>query len=81
MKDAVISLIEGGAKLNEKDMQGNTPLHLAAMCHYDRIDPVIALIQAGANFTELNHSGMTAREAAAKCRNWNTAKILSNPRK
>ena len=81
LKDAVISLIEGGAKLNEKDTEGNTPLHLAAMCFYDRIDPVIALIQAGASFTELNHSCMTAREAAAKCKNWNIAKILSNPQK
>jgi ankyrin repeat protein len=50
-------LLEKGAKINHKDIDGNTPLHLAVRS--SRIDAVKALVENGADVHAKNNKGHT----------------------
>lgn len=57
-------LIESGAKPNQKDVQGNTELHLAAMRGFDEV--IRLLVKHGADVNAVNNSNHTALYYAAK---------------
>lgn len=56
----LVELPELKVLINEPDSDGNTPLHLAAKIHYDRI--VTILLANGANGRITNKQGLTPRD-------------------
>jgi len=63
---AAVALLVRGAKPNRQDMQGNTPLHVAAASH--NIVGVQLLLASGANPTILNWNGLAPIHYAASSR-------------
>jgi ankyrin repeat protein len=57
-------LIESGAKINQRDPQSNTELHLAAMRGF--ADQIRLLLEKGADVSAINKDGHTALYYAAK---------------
>ena len=57
-------LVESGAKLNKKDLNGNTELHLAALKGY--ADLTRLLVEHGADVNAVNEYNRTALYYAAK---------------
>lgn len=57
----VKALIKGGAKVDAKDNDGNTPLHFAAQIHIlrHRRDLITTLLEAGAHIDVVNNDGET----------------------
>ena len=49
-------LISYGADVNITDNYGNTPLHLASICHYFNLEKMTQLLNKGANPNALNRS-------------------------
>ena len=72
----VINLIneEGTANIDARDMDGNTPLHIAARCNRKNI--VQVLIHKGANVNAKNKRGNTPLHWAAVTAALETARIL-----
>ena len=68
--DVAIALIEGGADLDARNKDGNTPLHSASFLCYQ--DIVQALVDKGADKNARNNSGSTALEGVELP--WATAK-------
>ena len=60
MLKVLVELPELKVLINEPDSDGNTPLHLAAKIHYDRI--VTILLANGANGRITNRQGLTPRD-------------------
>ena len=58
--DVAIALIEGGADLDARNKDGNTPLHSASFLCYPDIVP--ALVDKGADKNARNNSGSTPLE-------------------
>ena len=58
--DVAIALIEGGADLDARNKDGNTPLHSASFLCYP--DIVQALVDKGADKNARNNSGSTPLE-------------------
>ena len=50
-------LLESGADPNQKDIIGNTPLHLAACTNHTSM--VTLLLKAGTNINSIDNSGRT----------------------
>lgn len=57
-------MIQHQCRLNPKDNQGNTPLHLA--CEEDHGDCAVLLIEHGADIDRLNQDGKTPIELCLK---------------
>ena len=58
--DMVLALLEGGAEVNPRHDNGNTPLHVAVSSwRGDDTEIAMALLQAGAEVNALNDEGMT----------------------
>ena len=53
-------LISYGADVNITDNYGNTPLHLASICHYFNLEQMTQLLNKGANPNALNRSKYAA---------------------
>src|SRR5690606_34948875 len=72
--EAVTTLLANGADPRTADMQGNTPLHLAAR----GADPVISalLVDAGAQVDAMNADGFTPLAIACGSANWHIADFL-----
>lgn len=64
-REIVDLLIEGGADVHAKNIDGATPLHMAFK-HFDFIK-VKSLIKAGANLNEKDKKGRTPRYYGLKC--------------
>jgi ankyrin repeat protein len=64
----------GGANIEPKDFDGNTPLHLA--CHYDHLAIVKALVIGGADIRAINVLGDLPIHKAVSRRNSEVAKYL-----
>lgn len=67
---AVLSLIQGGADIEAKGLDGATPLHLAVI--FDRAEVAVALVRGGANVHAPHplaaHEGTSLHHAAANNR-------------
>lgn len=61
----LMKLLNNGARLNQKDAEGNTPLHLAAM-HHMEYDCVSALLENNADANAQNHAGLSPIHLVAK---------------
>lgn len=73
-------LIESGAKINEPDNAGNTPLHSAAD-DWHNLDTIKYLVLKGADLNTKNHNGKTPRDLArTEGRNF-FARYKANPEK
>lgn len=64
MTDIVRKLCKAGADVSIKDVNGDTPLHIAAKMGFPEIIKI--LIKYGANISEENNKGMTPIQVAAK---------------
>ena len=60
--------------LEEKDHEGNTPLHLA--CKYNRLDVLQFLLDRGADVTVRNQGNMTCLDVAIEWEAEEVAKTL-----
>ncbi len=72
---AVVSALKSGANVNEKDEEGETPLHWAVK--RKNTDVIDALLQAGAG-AETPALKKKAALIAAGCESWNTEFFLRN---
>ena len=63
--EIIKTLIKGGADVNDKANNGNTPLHEAAM-HNDNANIIKELIKAGADINARNNHGFTPLHSAAR---------------
>lgn len=72
--DAVMTLVTNGARLDCRDAQGNTPLHLSARSS----NPAVAeiLIDAGAALDAVNAAGLTPLGVALQAGQWTVASYL-----
>ncbi|XP_025085724.1 uncharacterized protein LOC112559059 [Pomacea canaliculata] len=57
-------LLQRGASLHQKNLEGNTPLHLAVLCH--NWDVATELVYLGAEVNELDSEGFTVLQRLAQ---------------
>lgn len=77
--EGVRKSIDNGAKLNEKDKYGWTPLHHASYSKYSHNDKIIKLlIDSGSNVNAQDHSGNTALHYAIMRTNDNAFSAIIN---
>lgn len=60
--DEVVRLLEGGCRVGDRTLQGNTPLHFAA--HEGNTGIAVLLVECGADPNSLNQAGETALHCA-----------------
>ncbi|MGB4545415.1 MAG: ankyrin repeat domain-containing protein, partial [Smithellaceae bacterium] len=81
MEDIAVELIRSGAAVNITDLDGNTPLHLAARSSPDRV--IRLLIKKGASPYLKNNEGKTALDIAREAHQQGNVDCLkkSKPKK
>jgi ankyrin repeat protein len=76
-KEIAILLIEKGADIDQKAGEnGNSPLHDAAVCGYEKI--VDVLLSCGADSSSKNYNGYKASELAKQSRHYQIANKLES---
>lgn len=72
--DAIMTLLANGADPRSADSEGNTALHLAALCG----EPIVAalLLDAGADINAINRDALTPLGIASTNGNWTLATFL-----
>ncbi len=72
--DVIQLLIEYGAKVNSKDLEGNTPLHV--MCQTGNLEGIRVLINHQAELTAENNEKALPIHSAAKCGHTEVIQVL-----
>ncbi len=72
--DSLASLIKSGADLNQKDEEGNTVLHIAAL--HGATEVASKLVQSGVNVDSLNNKGETPLMVATRAGQVGTIRSL-----
>ncbi|MBP8639466.1 MAG: ankyrin repeat domain-containing protein [Oscillospiraceae bacterium] len=67
------TLMEAGAKVDEKDTYGNTPLFKAVFFSKGETDLIKLLLAFNANPDEKNNAGVSPRELASSITNFNVS--------
>ena len=69
-------LLEAGADVNARNVDGATALMMAAMHGADSVEVINALIKAGADVNAKTEEGKTALDLARQVGNENVVKVL-----
>ncbi len=77
-KTAVGKLLKAGAKLEQRDQYGNTPLWCATMSYYGHEEVISTLLAAGADPDAENKGGISPRSLANTIANHDTVKFFEN---
>lgn len=59
LKNLTMALLRVGADINARDADGNTSLHLVAICHRGQTSFATTLLDAGAHIDAVNNDGQT----------------------